>query len=404
MERRNHARVAVNLKAALLDDQAMPVGCRVRDVSKGGMLLQHEHYDKATTFHEGDTVEVRLSIRQADERKLIPLTMTVRRVEENGIGVEFLEPQSQLMTLVEPYRLDKEETQEMAANQARVRNAAASSVSPLSASTSARASRRRHAIQRARAQFAETMKTADRPVAEKEQTAAEQPAGKNFFTGKDDRRLFYIGLASLIIAVGILLLDIGVRTHLENRMSALESVVDRQANALTILRTRLTPAATRTTEISELNARVDTLTTSFAALETRIMQDAGQATASTATATATASTADTLSSDPQTTTNKTAAEAPAKQTAQTQAQNFGDEGPWVINLLSLYDQAAADRFMGKAHAQGIRADTRQVSVNGQQVWRIQVGGFSTRDEASAYSNESKAKLGLNNVWIFKKRQ
>ena len=58
MERRNHARVAVNLKAALLDDQAMPLGCRVRDVSKGGMLLQHDHYDKATTFHEGDEVEV----------------------------------------------------------------------------------------------------------------------------------------------------------------------------------------------------------------------------------------------------------------------------------------------------------------------------------------------------------
>jgi len=402
MERRNHARVAVNLKAALLDDQAMPVGCRVRDVSKGGMLLQHEHCDKATTFHEGDTVEVRLSIRQADERKLIPLTMTVRRVEENGIGVEFLQPQSQLMPLVEPYRLDKEEMQEMAANQARVKNAAASTVSPLSASTSARASRRRHAIQRARAQFAETMKTADRPVAEKEQKAVEQPPGGNFFTGKDDRRLFYIGLASLVIAVGILLLDIGVRARLENRMSALESVVDRQVNALTILRTRLTPADTRTTELSELNARVDTLTTSFSALEARVMQDADQATVSTATATA--STADTLSSDPQTTTSKTAADTPAKQTAQTQPQIFGDEGPWVINLLSLYDQAAADRFMEKAHAQGIRADTRQVSVNGQQVWRIQVGGFSTRDEASAYSNESKAKLGLNNVWIFKKRQ
>ena len=88
--------------------------------------------------------------------------------------------------------------------------------------------------------------------------------------------------------------------------------------------------------------------------------------------------------------------------AQTQPQSIADDGPWVINLVSLYDQAAADRFTKKAHAQGIRADTRQVSVNGQQVWRIQVSGFSTRDEASAYSNESRAKLGLNNVWIFKK--
>ncbi len=402
MERRNHARVAVNLQAALLDDaQPMPMGCRVRDVSKGGMLLQHEHSDKATTFHAGDKVEVRLSIRQADERKTIPLSTTIKHVEENGIGVEFLQPQSQLMTLVDPYRLDKEETQEMAAQQVREKLAAGNTVSPVSAETSARASRRRFAIQRARAQFAETLKTTREPAAEKEPRVVEQSPAGNSVTGKSDRRLFYIGLLSLIAAVGILLLDSGNRTRLENRMSALESVIDRQVNALTILRARLTPTDTRANELSELNARVETLATSFAALEARIVQDAAQTAPST---TATPGPPAALPGGPQPANDKTADETLAKTTAteRSQAQSTGNDGPWVINLVSLYDQAAANRFMEKARAKDIRTDSNPVSVNGKTVWRVQVSGFPSRDEASAYGDTSKEKLGLNSVWIFKK--
>ncbi len=393
MERRNHARIAVNLNAALLDDQAMSMGCRVRDVSTGGMLLQHEHGDKATTFHAGDTVEVRLSLTQADERKVIPLSMTVRHVEENGIGVEFLQPQSQLMKLVEPYRLDKEEAQETAAHQGREKITAGSTVSPVSASPSTRASRRRFAIQRARAQLAETMKTTRAPDIEKERPAAKQPPEKNPVTGNSDRRLFYIGLLSLVAAVGILALDFSTRTRLEDRISTLESGVDRQVNALTILRARLTPPDSRTNDLSALNARVETLATSFAALETRIMQGAGQTT----------SAPETLPGDPQPENDKAATGILAKTTAPAQPQSIGNNDSWVINLVSLYDQAAAERFTGKARAQGIRADTNQVSVKGQQIWRVQISGFSTRDEASAYGDTSKKKLGLNSVWIFKKK-
>ncbi|GMQ89018.1 MAG: hypothetical protein BMS9Abin09_0463 [Gammaproteobacteria bacterium] len=396
MERRNHARIAVNLKAALLDDQAMPMACRVRDVSKGGMLLQHERHDNATTFHQGDTVKVRLSLRQADESKVLPLSTTVTHVEENSIGVEFLQPQSQLMNLVEPYRLDKEEAQETAARQDREEITAGGAVSPVSANTSARARRRRFAIQRARAQFAETMSTAHEPVAEKERPAVEQPPGGTPVTGNGNRRLFYIGLLSLVAAVGILVFDFGNRTHLENRMSELESGMDRQVSALAMLRARLTPTDNRATEFSELNARVDTLATSFAALETRITQDAAQTT------TASAGIPEVSPGDSRLTNDNTAAETLAKPAAPAQTQSIGNDGPWVINLVSLYDEAAANQFTEKARAQGIRADTNQVSVKGQQVWRVQVSGFSTRDEASAYGDTSREKLGLNRVWVFKK--
>jgi len=368
MERRNHDRIAVNLKAVLLDEQAMPTGCRVRDVSKGGMLLQQERHGNTTTFHEGDAVKVRLSLRQADESKVIPLSTTITRVEENSIGVEFVQPQSQLMSLVEPYRLDSENAQDMAAHLGREKLTAGSTASPVSANTSARAHRRRFAIQRARVQFAETMDTIREPFTEKKSPVVEQSAGVNSVTGKGDRGLFYIGLLSLFIAASMLLLDFGNRTNLKNRMSTLESIIDRQVSALAMLRTRLTPTDAGADELSALNTRVESLATSFAALETRIMQDATPTTAPATTATV----------------------------------NTANDGPWVLNLVSLYDQAAADRFTEKARAKGIHADTNQFSVKGQQVWRVQVGGFTTRDEASAYGDTSREKLGLTRVWIFKK--
>ena len=107
MERRRDERTSVSLKAALLTEETLPKGCRVRDFSPRGMLLQYEYDGNAATFEDGDSVTVRLSLRQQDERKVVMLPATVRRVEQNGIGVEFLQPQAQLPELLEAFRLDQ---------------------------------------------------------------------------------------------------------------------------------------------------------------------------------------------------------------------------------------------------------------------------------------------------------
>jgi len=392
MERRNHARVAVNLKAALLDDQAMPVGCRVRDVSKGGMLLQHEHYNAAADFREGDKVEVRLSIRMDDERKVIPLSMTVKHVDGNGIGAEFLQPQSQLMTLVEPYRLDREDNRQAAAAQhEQAVNSAVNTTTPAPALTGTRASRRRSAIQRARVQFAESMQTAQQPGAVKEAPAPVQPPDDHTITGRGNRLLFYVGLLSLLAAIGISLFGFDHRMDLEKRMSALESGIDRQTSALTMLRARLAPADTRANELSSLSDRVEKLASAFAALENRMAQATQQTRSATALKTAMAQPA--VAFDRPVTETVATAPPPAASS---------DEAPWVINLVSLYDPAAARQFTQKAQARGIPADIRQVAVKQRQVWRVQVSGFPTRGEASAYAEAHRKKLGLNSVWIFRR--
>jgi cell division septation protein DedD len=401
MERRNHERFAVSLKAALLRDQAMPVGCRVRDVSKSGMLLQYEHQDPTRLFNEGDSVEVRLSLKQGEGRKVIPLPMTVRRVEENGIGAEFLHPQWNLMKLLEPYRLDREETQRAVASQGGGTVKVGNTTGLLSPDASARASRRRFAIQRARAQISEAMGMARGPVGEDNKTEAvdEQAPEARSVSGVDNRRLFYVGLAALVAAVAVLLLDFGQQAQTENRLSALESAVERQSDALGTLRARPAPADISAGHLAQLDARVEQLTASFAALETRIEQGSGQATIPAA---APANTAATPTSAPLSETAGPASATSTETTTPAAPQVAGDGGRWVINLVSLYDENAATRFAEKAQSKGVRADVIRVAVKDRQVWRVQVGGFPSREAAGTYAESNKAKLGLDSVWVFKK--
>ena len=60
MERRRDERISVSLKAALLNDRTLPRGCRVRDFSQRGMLLQYDYNGYDAGFDYGDTVAVRL--------------------------------------------------------------------------------------------------------------------------------------------------------------------------------------------------------------------------------------------------------------------------------------------------------------------------------------------------------
>jgi hypothetical protein len=77
-------------------------------------------------------------------------------------------------------------------------------------------------------------------------------------------------------------------------------------------------------------------------------------------------------------------------------------GPWVINLVSSSSKADADRLAEKARSRGIETDQQPVTVKGKQFWRVQITGFSTEEQASAYADTAREKLGLKDVWIMKR--
>ena len=77
-------------------------------------------------------------------------------------------------------------------------------------------------------------------------------------------------------------------------------------------------------------------------------------------------------------------------------------GPWVINLVSTSSKADADRLVKKALSRDIQTQQQQITVKGTQYWRVQIIGFSTQEQANAYADIAKEKLGLKAVWIMKR--
>jgi len=386
MERRRYERIAVNLNVALLDERAMPRGCRVRDVSQGGMLLQFEHPGGAS-YTAGNAVRVRISIKEHEERRVLLLPATIKRVEENGMGVEFLKPQAELMQLLEPYQLDREQAAAPALAVVHSRAAGGGDQRPATDDPPQPHHHHHATSARAGARMAERIAAARAAVR----------AGGNALQGRlatGDRRLLQLGLASLAVAGAIAVFDLASSSSINHRLGILENTVEQQAEAVAGVQIRLTADKARESVIDDLKAQVRELTVSVAALETGHIEPAARQPADAAAPPdhdrVVGQSAATVQVDSGAEATPPPVDKPAKK------------GPWVINLVSLYDQAAADRFAQRAKSMGIPVEQDRTLVKGKAVWRLQVSGFDSRDQASAYGDANKTKLSLKNVWIFKR--
>jgi len=386
MERRRYERIAVNLNVALLDERAMPRGCRVRDVSQGGMLLQFEHPGGAS-YTAGNGVRVRISVKEHDERRVLLLPAAIRRVEENGMGVEFSKPQAELMQLLEPYQLDRQQAAAPALTV--VHNQAAEGGQQTPATDDPPHPRHHHHATSARA----GARMSERIAAARAAVRAGGDALQDR-TATGDRRLLQLGLASLAVAGAIAVFDLASSASINHRLGILENTVEQQAEAVAGVQIRLTADKAREPLIDDLKAQVQELTVSVAALESGHIEPATQqpadADAPPEHDRVVGQSAATVQVDSAPDATPPAIDKPAKK------------GPWVVNLVSLYDQAAADRFAQRAKSVGIPVEQNRTLVRGKPVWRVQVSGFDSRDQASAYGNANKSKLSLKKIWIFKR--
>ena len=407
MERRRFARIAVNLNVTLLDDTALPRGCRVRDVSQGGMLLQFEHSDGDTPYEPEQTVKVRASLKDGEQRRVLLMPATIRRVLEKGIGVEFQQPQAELMQLLEPYELDRDTTAVAPAMVAERSAAAGGASRPAFAATRPR---HRDNLDNGGARLAERIAAARESIARSGHLSSGiPPPDEQASAHITDRRMLQVGLASLAVAAAIVIFDLAGGASTRQRLAALELAAQRQAETLADVQIRLTADRDRE-RIASLDERVDQLAVTLAALETGTLVPADSETAVPPKAESGANheqIAAASKPQPAQTAPSPKPDAPAATVAIAEpagsAESAGSgDGPWVINLVSLYEQAAADRFTRRAHELGLAVEQNQAQVNGRPVWRLQVAGFATRDEAQAYSDANKDKLGLKKVWIFKR--
>ena len=74
-------------------------------------------------------------------------------------------------------------------------------------------------------------------------------------------------------------------------------------------------------------------------------------------------------------------------------------GGWVINLITVTRTDHAARLLAKYRKKGVEAEQLEIKRDGKRLYRLRLGGFSTRAEAQGYADEVQSKLGLKETWI-----
>ena len=86
---------------------------------------------------------------------------------------------------------------------------------------------------------------------------------------------------------------------------------------------------------------------------------------------------------------------------KTKKKTLASSADWSVNLLALREQKQAKNKAAEFAKKGIPVDVVEVVVNKQPWYRLRVSGFSSQNEAVAYSGRAKKTLNLNSVWVTK---
>jgi hypothetical protein len=387
MERVAHARIPVHLNAVLIGEKTVPKGCKVRNVSDQGMLLTCEADGRILTFRDGDSVDIHLLFQRPDGTKYLSISAIVRHVDANGIGVKFTHPDAQLVNLIENYRIDKpRDTGASMANQ----------------------------------------EMAPEPARPESEVMSPAPV----FSGHADReqlpvdtgshRYYYLGLLTLVMAIGIITAGYLGTSGLGKGVNGLEAPGSGYERELPRSEIQPQPGSdggtgdiSNDSEIPLISAESE----SESAPEQEGAVDAptqvgvsgpihsGVAAGVPVTEEMDAAPAAGLSHeeenvDPLSTASATP-DGRETGSAKTNDHVVVERGPWVINLLSSPSKSEADRFTERARKQGIPAEQSSVMLKGRMRYRVQLTGFQTARQASDDAGPVKEALGLKNVWIFR---
>jgi len=383
MEHVRHARIPVHLNAVLIGEKTVPKGCKVRNVSNQGLLLQCDADGLIQTFRDGDHVDIHLLFQRPDGTKYLTILVTVRHVDENSIGVEFCQPDRELIRLIESYRID--ETQSLEATIL-------------------------HRVKDPGPGWPETV------VRHPASGAAASTEGRRPTEDVNGRRFYYFGLLLLVIAVSIITADYLRAYGLGSRVAELESLVGTQDAELARFQSRLladevagdvtdeyrapvksdNSVSTPESDVADIALPQENAFATSTTTETAGISDAWEAAAAPSAG---------LSSEEETTADLIVepAELPGQDVAAVYAdsQDAEKRGPWVVNLLSSPRKSDADRFADKARKQGIPVEQVTIRLKGREFFRVQLTGFLTQKQAEESARPVKDKLGLKDVWIFK---
>jgi hypothetical protein len=446
---KQQARTHADLDAMLIKQKKAPRGCRVLNVSPQGMMLECEPDGRLLIFRDSDLVDIHLTVQHGGGRKEFAIPAIVNRVDIKSLDVVFQHPNSELLKLIEAYRISDAHMMEASIT---------------------------HSPQEASAKVSALPNTA----ASAAQVGNENRDGKLL-----SRRILYPVLATVILSVCIAAGAYLYTSGIDSRLNVLEAITISQTNELTEIRSRVFSSSLQEGRYASLNARLQALTDAFGTLESKLdtvisgkpvaadsidsggsetpisispenpasnntnitatpsplitENDAGQDISTNTSRFASAPAVTVASQGQQSGTRETSPQSvisdgpdrtqkqPSNGTGQfgstsldsmhggkTESGNAPgkasgvttspDSGPWVINLLSSRNKRDTDKLAGLAATHGVPVVQNRAIVKGKEYWRLQVTGFRNATEAKNYAIPVKKKLGIKDVWVFRRKE
>jgi hypothetical protein len=449
---KQQARPHADLDAMLIGQKTVPKGCRVLNVSPQGMMLQCEPDGRLLTFRDADLVDIHLTVHHGGSRKKFAIPAIVNRVDIKSIDVVFQHPNSELLKLIEAYRISDAHMME-----ASIAHSPQEAVTKVTALPNIKA---------------------NQGGEETEDSGSRQGS----------RRILYPVLATVILSVCIAAGAYLYTSGIDSRLNVLETITINQTNELAEIRSRIFSSSLQEGRYASLNARLQALTDAFGTLEGKldtVISGRPVVASKTATDTVVSTGNETpISISPENSANNRvitaaisqpqAAENNASQnlliqeslsapapdltssrqggkaetreaisgavmtaapdkaeiesatvTDQPDTAGIGNvvneesairssgvdtsiaastgSGPWIINLLSSRKKEDTDRLAEIAADNGIPVIQSRAIVKGKEYWRLQVTGFGNATEAKNYAIPVKKKLDIKDVWIFKQK-
>ena len=438
MERRRQVRTPVNINALLIGEKTVPKGCRVINVSQHGMMLYCDDDGRLSTFKAGDSVDIHLTVQHAGEQKKLTIPSSVRHVAENSVDVEFHHPDTILMDLIESYRISDQHKLEASLGHNPATAAKVTSIT--------------------NTDFGAPRQPAQHPV----HGSGHRPlylgllslilaiciiTGGYVYTASIDSRISTLEtlterqsdqLSEMQNRVFSASLQEGRYASLNARMGALGDAFAHLEDKLTLLipeSTNIagsgptaragtlqpiliaptgpeTAAPSNPAEAAGNEKRVTASgkvgTRDSAAVESSTEPDVAGTTGTSHVTSAVVQAAAANTTQPE-----ESAEAPAvpaktgAASASTAPENSPAPpraaGPWTINLLSSPDRAYVEQFAARARAKDFNVVVSEAEVKGRQYWRLQIPGFDSSAAAKAQAEPVKQALGIEDVWILKKK-
>lgn len=413
-ERRHQKRTEVSANALLLSGDKIPLGCRMHDVSPNGMQLQWGAHDWAPDFGEGEPVDIHISLRQSDGRKKLVKPAIVKWVGDGHVGVEFEHPEPTLLTLLDSYRVGRggrngspaQEQSNVGVGHADGEMSRPSSIPSSAVGEDAVSPDLRGA-------------PATGIISEDDEIKGDDVEGSVTGAGVPDAAdagwkmmVLPAVLASLVVVVLVAAVAILLAQHVDRELTDLRSTLDRLSARLDASERRSARVANLESTLSYLTARTDRL--HQAVVDLRLgpsaAADTGEASPKVPNGGAKAVPAITEGeSVPRVGRSTEAAAAPSVPSRQLQpptappapesAAAAGSEASWEIVLMSLRNEASADRVIAKGRSLQIPVRKYRTKSGARGFWRLGVPGFASLEAARAYAEKVKPMLGLSNVWI-----